>query len=94
MPNIFEIIDKRGKKTRLTKERWSHIRRDHPDVEENEIRHTIEKPLKFVDEGKNKFFYFQYFKHRKSPEKYLRVIIKYLNGEGFVVTAHTIKSMR
>ena len=30
---IFEILDKTGRKNRLTKEQWSHIRKTHPEVE-------------------------------------------------------------
>ena len=34
---IFEVVDKRGKKVRLTKEQWSKIRKKHPEVENEEL---------------------------------------------------------
>ena len=94
MQNLFEIIDKRGKHVRLTFESWSHIRRDHPQVEEEEIMITLTKPFKIVFiEEKNKAYFFRYFKHKKLKEKYLRVIVKYLNGEGYIITSHFVKYM-
>ena len=35
---IFEIIDKTGRKIKLTKEQWKHIKREHPEIEEDEIK--------------------------------------------------------
>ena len=95
MSNILEIVDKSGRKIRLTKERWSHIRQDHPLVEEDEITQTLTKPEKtlFI-EGKNKVYFFRYFRHKKLREKYLRVVVKYLNGEGFILTAHFVKQIK
>jgi len=88
--NIFEIKDKTGKKIRLTKKQWSHIRKKHPEIEKYElIKETIVNPLKITDydlDESVKYFY-RYYKHRISHEKYLQVIVKYLNGDGFVLTA-------
>ena len=89
--NVFEIFDKSGRKIRLTKKQWSHIRRDHPDVQEHEIESTLVEPLQVMSKGRNKFYYYAYFENRKFAAKYLRVIVKYLNGEGFVVTAYFVK---
>jgi len=36
MDKTFEIVDKTGRKIRLTRKQWSHIRQDHPEIE-NEI---------------------------------------------------------
>ncbi|MEK6922646.1 MAG: hypothetical protein AABX08_02495 [Nanoarchaeota archaeon] len=93
MDKIFEVIDKAGRKIRLTKKQWSHVRQDHPEVEEDEIKKVLQKPLKIVDKGKNKFFYYQYFKNKKPPAKYLRVIVNYLNGEGFIITAYFVRNI-
>ena len=50
MSNVFEIIDKSGRKIILTKERWRHIRKKHPEVEEvEEIKETIGKPDKIIN---------------------------------------------
>ena len=36
MINIFEIIDKKGRKVKLAKERWTHIRIEHSNIENPE----------------------------------------------------------
>src|SRR3989344_5745168 len=88
---IFEVVDKRGKKIRLTREQWSKIRKKHPEVENEElIKETLEKPIKIMhhsyDESVYKFY--KYYRNRPYPENFLMVLIKYLNGDGFVITAY------
>ena len=72
--NILEIEDKTGRLIRLTKERWSHIRRDHPDVQEQEIETTLACPIRIIPEKLDKHFYYCYFKNKSSSAKSLRVI--------------------
>lgn len=90
MDIIFEIIDKTGRRIRLTRKQWSHINRKHPQVADyyEEIINTINNPLKIIQpyEG-TKYYYYKYIKYKEGPEKYLKVIVKYLNGEGFIITA-------
>ena len=90
MLNIFEIVDKTGRKIRLTTEQWLRIRKKHPEVENCElIEETLKKPNKITDYDIDEtvLYYYKYYKHRPTHEKYLQVIIKYLNGEGYVLTA-------
>ena len=95
MPNIFEVTDKTGRRIRLTKKQWSHIRRDHPNVESPEILETIQKPDKIVaDERENVNYFYKYFKHKNQKSKFLKVIVKYLNGEGFVLSAHFVRKIK
>lgn len=81
----------------LTKERWSHIRKKHSEIENTEIiEQTIKNPDKiitnYLDETINR--YYKYFKDRKPPKKYLLVSVKYLNGEGYVVTVFFEKNIK
>ncbi len=97
MENIFEIIDKTSRKIRLTKRQWSHIRKKHPEVENHEeIIKAIRNPDKIIknlyDESIN--HYYKYFKEKKSPNQFLLVLVKYLNGDGFVVTAYFEKNIK
>ena len=94
---VLEINDKTGKKVYLTNERYRHILK-HPHTHNilEEIRETLETPLKVVDytlEEEIKFYY-RYYKEKKSKARFLRVIVKYLNGEGFIVTAHYIDKIK
>ncbi len=97
MQYLFEITDKTGKKIHLSKERWNHIRKKHPEVEEaEEVEQTIRNPDKIerYDFDETIDHYHKYFKHKKSPAKYLFVSVKYLNGEGYIVTAFFTKNIK
>ena len=74
----------------MTKKQWSHISLKHPQVANNKeiIIDTLVNPLKITRSfGEMKYYYYKYLKERGGPEKYLKVIVNYLNGEGFVITA-------
>ena len=93
---IFEIIDKTGRKIRLTQKQWSHIRQDHPEIKDEELlKDVLKNPTQITQpyEGE-KYYYYKYYKNRKGPDKYLMVIVKYLNGGGFVITSFYVKSIR
>ena len=88
MSYIFEIVDKSKRKIYLSEERWKHIKLEHPEIiEPFEIERVITKPDKILtsDRDETVGWYFLYNKRRK---EYLKVSVKYLNGTGFVITAH------
>ncbi|MAE42382.1 hypothetical protein CMO93_01310 [Candidatus Woesearchaeota archaeon] len=92
MPHIFQIKDKSGRKIHLSKERWSHIQK-HPDMSDKieQIKETLTNPATITefDYDPDVKFYFRYYKERK---EYLFISVKYLNGEGFIITSfHTDK---
>lgn len=93
MDIIFEIIDKTGRKIRLTKTQWSHIRMRHSDVSESEIQETLKNPQKIIEEDNNVVILYRYYKERKEPEKYLKLMVKYLNGDGYVITSYFVRNM-
>ena len=88
--NLFEVKDKSGRLIRLTDIQWSHISVRHPIVEKEKIQETIKNP-NVVNEKDGLMLFHNYYKHRKDSEKYLRVIIKYLNGDGYVITAYYMR---
>lgn len=97
MDYVFEIIGKSSKKIHLSKERWAHIRKKHPEVENLELmKETIRNPDKITDYlfDETIHYYYKYFKDKKSPTKYLLISVKYLNGEGYVVTAYFEKHIK
>ena len=94
--NVFEITDKTGRKIRLTKKHWEHIIKIHGEMANylEEIQNTLVNPLKIIVQQSGELKrYYSYQKHRKHPEKYLRVIVKYLNGNGFIITAHFVRNL-
>ena len=89
---IFEIEDKSGRKIHLSNERWSHIQK-HPDMsgQIEQIKETLTNPDKITEfeYDPDVRFYYRYYKDRK---EYLFISVKYLNGEGFIITSfHTDK---
>ncbi len=87
---IFEITDKSGRQIYLTKERWGHIQK-HPEMSNQveNIKNTLKRPLtirKFEYDAEVRYYY-SYFKNRDGA-KYLLVLVKYLNGNGFIISAY------
>lgn len=91
MDHIFEIKDISGRLIRMTKERWIHIKSDHPEMvnDLDNIRSAITSPefTKTSEHDDNVMFYYRYYKDKKSSAKYLLTAVKHLNGDGFVITA-------
>lgn len=92
MLHVFEIKDKSGRKIRLTKTQWSHIKHKHPDVNELFIEETLKNPVNILLEEDDVAIYYQYFKNKK-PLPYLKTMVKYLNGDGYVITAYFVKNL-
>ena len=94
---IFEVKDKTGRKIRLTKKQWTHINKKHPAIANylDEIKETIENPDAVIEsEEENVYLYYKYYKRLKSPYNYILAIVKYLNGEGYVMSAYFEKNIR
>ena len=90
--HIFEIKDKTGRKIRLTKRQWRETNLKHPCMATylEEIKETLINPDSITNYSidENVRYYYKYFKHIKSKNKYLLVIVKYLNGDGFVIKSY------
>jgi len=72
MEYIFEIIDKTGRAIHLSKERWSHIRKKHPEIENHEeLEIAIKNPDKITHYSSDDSvgFYYKYLKHKPFPDK-------------------------
>lgn len=98
MPHIFQLTDKSGRKIHLSSERWTHINQEHPEASNHleEIKETLKNPtkVKTYEYDEDVRYYYNYYKSRQSPAKYLLVIVKYLNGNGFIITAYFVKKIK
>ncbi len=85
---ITEITDTSGRRIHLSKERWSHILK-HPEMANQieQIRETLERPDTIIHPKLDPQVHF-YFKYYKEKTEYLFISVKYLNGEGFIITSH------
>lgn len=85
---IFEVIDKTDRKIKLTKGVWAHIREEHPEIVDlEELVQVLKIPNKILSSDRD-YSVGWYFLYNKERKEYLKVSVKYLNGEGFVITAH------
>lgn len=88
MSYIFEVIDKSGRKIRLTDQRWNHIVSRHPELSNSLeiIKETVLKPSFQVRDNLDEKLYYSH-SYIKDIKFYMIVAVKYLNGEGFIITA-------
>ena len=95
---IFEIIDKSGKIIYLTNERWGHINEEHPEIflYLNYFEDILKNPtkIKVYECDESISYYYKYFKNRDASAKYLLLIVKYLNGEAFIITAYFVRNIK
>jgi len=89
--NVFEVTDKTGRKIRLTRKQMEHFTRKHPYMAAHmdDIKETVRNPQVITHslEDNTVRYYWRYYKHRPSPYKFLLVVVRYLNGEGFILTS-------
>lgn len=82
----------------LSKERWSHISQEHPEVADylEDIKETLKNPVKITTHtlDENARYYYKYFKNRKFSAKYLLLIVKYLNAHGFIITSYFVRNIK
>lgn len=95
MSNLFNITDKSGRKIRLTKERWQHITLEHPQINNpEELKETLVNPLKITSSKYDPDKVCYYYCYNKNIKRYLMVVVKYLNGEGFIITCYHTKKIQ
>lgn len=94
MTILFSIKDCAGKTIHLSRERWKHILKHQYMTESLEdLKETLMRPdlvQSFSHDDHLRFFY-RYYKHRK---KYLFVLVRYLNGNGFIITGFYTDKIR
>jgi len=93
--NIFEVKDKTGRIISLYKKEWNHIVWYHADVANTIelIRETIMDPLCINPDLDNENVW-TYHRRYKEKEEYLVVVVKYLNGKGFIITSFWSKNLK
>ena len=98
MKIVFEIKDKTGRKLRMTDFNWHHISKRHPEIasQKEKIMETLENPDKITSslEDKDVRYYHKYYKNLSFHYKFMRVIVKYLNGGGFIISSHFVKEIK
>jgi len=87
---VFEIFDKFNKKIILTQIRLGHILKKVEMKDEIEkIKETLVSPDEVRKSLQNDFIWIYYKHYSATPvtEKYMLVVVKILNKEGYLLTA-------
>ncbi len=65
---------------------------EHPYMHKymEEIKETLQKPdrINSYSFDKNIQYFYKGYKHIDKPNKFVLVIVKYLNGEGYIISAY------
>lgn len=87
---IFEVIDKTSRRIYQPNKQWNHILTRHPYMLDyiEEIKETLKNPDKIINAKSNKAYYYKNYKYLKLPNRFILVIVKYKNGDGFIITAY------
>jgi len=60
-----------------------------------DVKDAVMRPHLIIAHAKgNLYDYYAYRKHKKGKLKFLQVVIKYLNGEGFILSAFFVPKIR
>ena len=95
MSTLFNITDKSGRKIRLTKERWQHITQEHSGIKNpEELKETLITPLRVTPSKYDPDNVRYYYRYDKNFKKYLMVAVKYLNGDGFIITSYYMRRIQ
>ena len=91
---MLQVRDKTGRIISMSRERYQHICK-HPELRNRleDVQSALTNPLKISQYGLDAQvrYYYTYHKHHRSHAKYLRVVVKYLNGTGFIITAYFVE---
>ncbi len=92
--NIFVVIDKTKRNISLTQKQWNHICQHSEMTGELErIKEVLVFPHKIIRSPRDSYVHY-YFQYKKECSKYLMVAVKYLNGEGFIITSFYSTKLR
>jgi len=90
---VFETRSVMEKEIRLTDVQWLHIQDRHIETggQLEKMKETLQKP-DFVDYDAQEDVYHYLKKFQKTPvtRKFMLVVVKHLNGDGFVITSFFI----
>lgn len=95
MDKIFEVMDKTGRVIYLPKKQWKHISSDHPMMVHAiyQMRETLIKPLA-IKTSVNDENVKEYYRYEKEGREYIIVVVKYLNGTGYIITSSYVRKIR
>lgn len=94
---IFTVQSILDKKVRLTPTQWNHTIFRHKELkgQEEKLKETLQKPeIVLYSDIDDNYQYYRLYSTTPVSEKYLLVVVKHLNGEGFIITAFFLREIR
>lgn len=85
---VFMVRSVLGKRIRLTETQWRHIRkRQEMHSQTKRMEETLAEPdVVYYVEGEDTYHYYRFYPQTPVSSKHLLIIVKHLDGEGFVIT--------
>lgn len=94
---VFEVRAYDRRRIRLTESQWLHMVFFHPEVEDAlaKVREVLENPEVVVKGAtKDTRICYRFYKSTPVTSKYLAVVVKVLNKEGFIITGYFTEKVR
>ena len=91
---LFEVVSKLGITIRTTRRHWKLISEEkHPEIKnkEKKVMETLKNPKEIRLSKKDEMVYLYY---KACKKNYYCVVVKHLNGEGFIITAYITKNIK
>ena len=88
MDIYFEVKASTGKVIRTTRSHWELIvKLKHPEIDgkENVVKECLSTPSEVIKSSDDSDVYLYYLAYEKY---YICVIVRHLNGDGFIITAY------
>ena len=87
------VSDPDGRHVELTDERWEHIVERHPEIDgyDDEVLQAVGAPDERFPGGVENEEWF--YARTDAPSNWLKVVVAYAEGRGYIVTAYARKSM-
>src|SRR3989344_4396385 len=84
---------KKKKKNKINKKKKKKHKKKTP---KEKIIETLQKPDKITSslEDENTRYYYKYYKNLQSNYNFVKVIAKYLNGKGSIISSHFVRTIR
>jgi hypothetical protein len=83
---LAATLDPDGRRVVLDEDAWNHIKRRHPELAPRlrEIMAAVREPdVRFLGRGRDEIWFYA----RSGTRPWLKVVVHYEGGEGWIVTA-------
>ncbi len=94
---IFSVVSCLGKMIELTAVQWSHITLRHRELRGQiaKMKLTLVEPDRvYYSSSEGTHYFYRRFARTPVSQKYLLLVVKHRNGQGFIITAFFTRRVR